>query len=108
MILDRHGEPFRVRAALFWAVSWGAGAAVGVALGGWLTLAGGSGAPGAEGLDPIVDLICLPAGAFGVVAIVHLGGQLIAAALRGRAEAGRKQENDGERAEGDGVAGQVG
>lgn len=84
MLVDRHGERFSFTAALFWASSWGLGAAIGVALGGWLTLVGGSGAPGVEGLDPAVDLGLLPLGAFGVVAILHIVGQLAVAALRGR------------------------
>lgn len=84
MLLDRHRERFRIAGALFWAASWGLGAAIGVALGGWLTLVGGSGAPGAAGLDPVVDLALLPVGAFAVVAVVHLTGQILVAALRGR------------------------
>lgn len=84
MLVDRHGQRFRIAEACFWAASWGLGAAMGVALGGWLTLVGGSGAPGAAGLDPLVDLGLLPAAAFGVVAVVHMTGQLLAALLRGR------------------------
>lgn len=87
MLVDRHGERFRITTALFWATSWGLGAAIGVALGGWLTLVGGSGAPGVAGLDPGVDLVLLPLGAFGVVAAVHLFGQVAVSALRGRAVA---------------------
>lgn len=108
MLLNRHRERFSVREALFWAATWGLGAAVGVALGGWLTLVGGSGAPGAEGLDPVVDLGLLPLGAFGAVFLMHLLGQLVAAALRGRTERRREHERDHERAEDDGIAGQVG
>lgn len=108
MLLSRHKERFSVREALFWSATWGVGAAVGVALGGWLTLVGGSGAPGAEGLDPVVDLGLLPLGAFGAVFLVHLLGQFVAAALRGRAESRGKDEADHERAEDDGIAGQVG
>ena len=85
MLLDRHRERFRIAGALFWATSWGLGAAIGVAFGGWLTLVGGSGAPGVSGLDPAVDLGLLPLGAFCVVATVHLLGQLVAAVVRGRA-----------------------
>jgi hypothetical protein len=108
VLLNRRGERLGVREALFWAASWGVGAAIGVALGGWLTLVGGSGAPGAEGLDPVVDLGLLPLGAFGAVMLVHLLGQLVAAALRGRAERRREGESHDERAEDDGIAGQVG
>lgn len=85
MLLDRRRERFRITGALFWAASWGLGAAIGVALGGWLTLVGGSGAPGVSGLDPAVDLGLLPLGAFCAVATVHLFGQLVAAVVRGRA-----------------------
>ncbi len=108
MLLDRRQERFSVREAAFWAASWGLGAAIGVALGGWLTLVGGSGAPGVEGLDPAVDLGLLPLGAFGAVMLVHLLGQVVAAALRGRAEGRGEDERDHERAEDNGVAGQVG
>lgn len=87
MLLNRRGERFRLGEALFWAVSWGLGAAVGVALGGWLTLVGGSGAPGVAGLDPVVDLGLLPLGAFGVVVLLHVAGQAVVAIFRGRAVA---------------------
>lgn len=90
MLLDRHRERFRLSGAVFWAVSWGLGAAIGVALGGWLTLVGGSGAPGVAGLDPLVDLALLPLGAFGVVALIHLTGQIAAAVVRGRGVAARQ------------------
>lgn len=103
MLLDRHRERFRLAEALFWSSSWGLGAAVGVALGGWLTLVGGSGAPGAEGLDPAVDLVLLPLGAFAAVLVLHLAGQVIAASMRGRAEAGREHEDDEQGAEDHGV-----
>lgn len=103
MLLNRHRERFRIAEALFWSFSWGLGAAIGVALGGWLTLVGGSGAPGAEGLDPLVDLGLLPLGAFVAVALVHLAGQLVAAGLRGRAEAGSEQKDDEQGAEDDNV-----
>lgn len=87
LLVDRLEERFRIGAALFWAASWGAGAAVGVALGGWLTLVGGSGAPGTAGLEPVVDLVVLPLGTFGVVSALHLVGQVFVAALRGRSVA---------------------
>ena len=80
----RDGSPFRAGAAAFWALTWGVGVAAGVALGGWLTLVGGAGAPGVEALEPLADLVVLPAVAGGAVMLVHLLGQLIAAAVRGR------------------------
>ncbi len=103
MLLDRHGERFRLAEALFWSASWGLGAALGVALGGWLTLVGGSGAPGAEGLDPVIDLGVLPLGAFAVVTLGHLVGQFIVAALRGRAQARGERQDDQQGAEDDDV-----
>ena len=103
MLLNRQRERFRLAEALFWSASWGLGAAIGVALGGWLTLVGGSGAPGAEGLDPMVDLGLLPFGAFVAVSLVHLIGQLVAAGLRGRAEARGEQEDHEQGAEDHGI-----
>ncbi|MGB4441937.1 MAG: hypothetical protein WBJ62_06910 [Coriobacteriia bacterium] len=103
MLLDRHRERFRFAEAFFWSASWGLGAALGVALGGWLTLVGGSGAPGAEGLDPLVDIGLLPLGAFVAVVFVHLIGQLIAGGLRGRAEASGEHKGDEQGAEDDSV-----
>ncbi len=85
MLLGRDRERFRITEALFWSATWGVGAAIGVALGGWLTVVGGSGAPGAGGLDVWNDLVVLPALTFAVVLAVHLCGQLIAAAVRGGA-----------------------
>ena len=82
-LVAKGGGSFSVRRALLWSVSWGAGAAIGVALGGWLTLVGGAGAPGAEALDPRIDLILLPLAAFFGVSVIHLGGQMVLAAVRG-------------------------
>ncbi|MBN2248354.1 MAG: hypothetical protein JW733_06605 [Coriobacteriia bacterium] len=58
--------------------------AAGIALGGWLTVVGGSGAPGTEGLSIGTDLVALPLAACAAVSLVHLVGQLIASVLRGR------------------------
>jgi len=79
-----HGRRFRPGAAAFWAATWGIGVAIGVALGGWLTAVGGAGAPGAEAVQPLTDLVLLPAAAFGVVFVVHFEVQLTAALIRGR------------------------
>ncbi len=84
MLAARDGGAFRFGPALFWAASWGVGAGIGIALGGWLTLVGGAGAPGAGALDPVSDLLVLPGLVFAGVLVVHLVGQLVAAALRGR------------------------
>lgn len=69
---------------LFWALTWGVGAAGGVALGGWLTVVGGSGAPGSEGLDVVTDLVVLPVVALLLVTLGHLGVQIVSAAIRRR------------------------
>jgi len=84
MLTGHGGTVFSISRAVIFSASWGLGAAIGVALGGWLTLVGGAGAPGAAGLDPVSDLVVVPLAAFGVVALVHLAGQLVAALLRGR------------------------
>jgi len=73
---------FRLGSALLWASSWAFGAAMGVALGGWLTAVGGSGAPGIEGIQPVTDLVLLPAVAFGAVFLVNLGFQVLVAIVR--------------------------
>lgn len=91
MLAGRGGSAFSFPRAVLWSASWAVGAAAGVALGGWLTLVGGSGAPGAAGLDPIADLAVLPASAFGVVLVVHFGAQIVMAALRGRSVEGGQQ-----------------
>lgn len=86
---------FRPGDALLWAVSWGLGAALGVGLGGWLTLVGGAGAPGAGGLEPASDLVALPLAAFGVVTAVHLGAQSVAGFVRrALAKRRKRQERD--------------
>lgn len=83
MLLASDGQPFRITSALLWSCTWALGAALGVALGGWLTLVGGEGAPGATALDPISDLVVLPGAAFLLVLAVELLVRTIAAALRG-------------------------
>lgn len=67
---------------LFWASTWGVGAGIGVALGGWLTAVGGAGAPGVEALDLVEDVLLLPLLAGGVVFLAHLVGQIIVHAVR--------------------------
>ena len=84
MLTGPGGMAFSLSRAALFSASWGLGAAIGVALGGWLTLVGGAGAPGAAGLDPVSDLIVVPVAAFDAVVLVHLAGQLIVALLRGR------------------------
>lgn len=103
MLLTRGGRRLKVGEAVLWSFTWGLGAALGVALGGWLTLVGGSGAPGTAALDPLADLVLLPGGALVLVFGVHLAVTLIAAALRGGAVAGADVQGDHERENDDGV-----
>jgi hypothetical protein len=79
-----------VGTAIFWAATWGVGVALGVAAGGWLTVVGGSGAPGAESLDVMQDVVYLPAAAGGAVFALHLMGQSLTALVR-RHRPGRAQ-----------------
>ncbi len=78
---------------LFWALTWGLGVAIGVAAGGWLTVVGGSGAPGTESLDFVGDLIVLPLIVGSCVAVVHFLGGLLVTALR-RARPGDADDDD--------------
>jgi len=100
VLRGREGGPFRPVAAFGWALTWAFGAAAGVALGGYLTLVSGSGAPGRQAVDPMIDLVVLPAIAFGVVLVVHLSGQLAAGAIRARRTPQPPGEGD-QRGEGD-------
>lgn len=67
---------------VFWAATWGLGAGLGIALGGWLTAVGGAGAPGTESLDLVQDVVVLPLLFGGAVFVIHLGGQLLVAAVK--------------------------
>jgi len=68
--------------AVFWAATWGVGVAIGVALGGWLTVVGGAGTPGVESLDIIEDVLLLPGIVGFVVFCVHLVGQGLVGIIR--------------------------
>lgn len=105
MLTDRAGAPFRPSRALWWSFTWALGAALGVALGGWLTLVGGSGAPGAAAIDPLSDLVVLPSVAFLVVIALEMLVRVAIAALRGRTVARREQQHDEQGAEHDGIHG---
>lgn len=105
MLADRAGERYSLRQALLWSATWAFGVAVGVALGGWLTLVGGSGAPGAGALDPLTDLVVLPGVAFIAMLVVQLLVRVSIAAARGRAHRGGKQQDDDQGAEDDRVGG---
>ena len=84
--------------AIGWASTWAFGAALGVAVGGYLTLVSGTGAPGQAAIDPATDLLVLPLVAFAIVFCVHLGGQLVAGVLRARRRPGPicKADHDNE------------
>ncbi|MDY0088588.1 MAG: hypothetical protein RBS78_08595 [Coriobacteriia bacterium] len=74
---------YPVLRGVFWAATWGLGAAIGIALGGWLTVAsGGAGAPGADSLDVVGDVVVLPLAVGTVVFAVHLVGQVVVAGVR--------------------------
>lgn len=105
MLVARGGAPFRLRVALWWSFTWALGAGLGVALGGWLTLVGGAGAPGAAAIDPISDLVVLPSVAFVGVLVLELLVRIAVAALRGRTVAGSEQHDDEQGAEDDRVLG---
>jgi len=64
-------------AAVLWAATWGVGVAIGVALGGWLTVIGGAGTPGVGALDITQDVIVLPGLAGIAVMAVHFLGQAV-------------------------------
>ena len=95
----------RFARALFWAATWGVGVAIGVALGGWLTVVGGAGTPGVEALDLTQDVFILPAIAGSIVFGIHFLAQGIMALVR-RARAPRGPDGDdqnGEQPEGEDI-----
>lgn len=77
-------RPFNLGSAILWAATWGVGVAIGVALGGWLTVVGGVGTPGPSSLSLAEDVLVLPGLAGGVVFLVHLSGQILVALVRSR------------------------
>ena len=79
--------------ALFWAATWGVGVAIGVALGGWLTVVGGAGTPGVEALDLTQDVIVLPIIAGSIVFFLHLLVQGVVVLVR-RARTPRGPDGD--------------
>ncbi len=54
------------------ALAWGAGVAIGVAIGGWLAVVSGAGAPGLEAIDPWLDVVVVPGVAGWVTALCYL------------------------------------
>ena len=67
-----------------WSLTWSSGVGIGVALGGWLTVAGGSGSPGAASLDVGHDLVVVPLLSALAVFCVLLVGRVLAELLRSR------------------------
>lgn len=81
-MVTRDGHAFRLGEALLWSFVWGLGAAAGVALGAWLTVAGASGVLGSAAVDPAVDVVRSALAAFCAVVLVHLSAQVVAALVR--------------------------
>jgi len=77
-------ESSSLPATVFWAGTWAAGAAIGVALGAWLTVVSGAGAPGVQSLDIAEDLLMLPALTGVAVFLVYLAGSGVVALVRAR------------------------
>lgn len=71
--------------AAFWSLTWSVGVALGVALGGWLTVASGSGAPGAASIAVVHDLVVVPLISGLVVFLVLFGVRVMFGLFRGRA-----------------------
>ena len=91
----------RIGRGVFWAATWGVGAAIGVAVGGWLTAVGGAGAPGVESLELAEDLIVLPALAGLSVFGLHIVGQVVLGSIRRlRSGSGHGDGEDDEREHG--------
>jgi hypothetical protein len=83
---------------MFWAATWGVGAAIGVAVGGWLTAVGGAGAPGVESLDLTEDVLLLPLLTGLAVFSAHILLQLVVGFVRrGRAGASDGDSEDDQR-----------
>ena len=62
----------------FWSLTWSVGVAMGVALGGWLTVASGSGAPGVASLDVTHDLLVVPSlSSLVTFLLLFVGGVLV-------------------------------
>jgi hypothetical protein len=79
----------RIARDALWAVPWSIGVGIGVALGGWLTVAGGSGSPGVLALDLGHDLLVVPLICSALAFVVLFGGRLLLAVLGRRISAGR-------------------
>lgn len=106
-LAHRDGSPMPLSHALVLSASWGAGAAIGVALGAVLTAVSGAGAPGVSSVQPVFDLIVVPVLAGAVVFLVHFGVTLGIATVRARRAPERDAQADerGEDEREDGVEG---
>jgi hypothetical protein len=80
--------PARIARAALWSLPWSVGVGVGVALGGWLTVAGGSGSPGVLELNLGHDLLVVPLICSAVVFFVLFGARVLAGVLTARFSAG--------------------
>ncbi len=80
--MTRAQDRFDAERAALWSATWAIGVAIGVALGGWLTLVGGSGAPGTASLDVTHDLVVLPLISGFVAFVVLFVGRFLIARLR--------------------------
>ena len=66
---------------LFWSLTWGVGVALGVAAGGWLTIAG-SGVVGLDSPDLMNDLVVLPLIVGSLVALAYFLGSFVVGLFR--------------------------
>ena len=86
MSRGRRATPIPAGRAAVTAATWALGVAMGVALGGWLTVTSGSGAPGAAALDTARDLVLIPLASGFLVFVALFGGiMLFSLMLRSRA-----------------------
>jgi hypothetical protein len=78
----------RIARAALWSLPWSIGIGIGVALGGWLTVAGGSGSPGVSALDLGHDILTVPLLCSALTFVVLLGGRVLVGVLGHRVSAG--------------------
>lgn len=67
-----------------WGLTWAAGAGLGVALGAYLTLTSGAGAPGAEAVGTVAEFLALPALAALSVFVAYVVGAVVLRVVGGR------------------------
>lgn len=77
------------------ALTWGAGVALGVGLGAYLTAVGGTGAPGVQALD-LSETVMLPLVVGGATTVVVLAVRLVGALLR-RSASHRARDDEGDK-----------